>query len=181
MKKALLLCLTLIVMLCAGCEVSSSHESKVELNVDSDGKVNTKATSSVYAERVEDGKTINHSATMSVDKGTVKINASSTNAPKSDAPLSYTVEEADLSKGVVKIYGFFANDGKEPIKMKSVTISYTFYDNNGKVICKNESEILPVDLTVNPGATENLSFIINDPTAPDYKDGFDLKYDIYYE
>ena len=166
-------------MLCAGCEYSSSSETKTSVSVEEGGKV--KSTSTVYAERVENGKTTNHSATMSVDKGNVKLTTANSNAPQAKTPLSYTVEDADLNKGEVKIFGFLSNDNKETVKIKNVTISYTFYDNNGKVICRNESEVIPVNVSVAPNSDETLDLIINDPTAPNYKDGFDMKYTLTYE
>jgi len=155
-------------LLVSGCSYSASHSSEASFGVDANGKVETSASSSVYTERVENGKTVNQSASVAVGTGT---------AAKSKAGLSYTAEDADLRKGETEIDGYFTNNGSEPFKIHRVKISFDVYDENKKMIWSDESVIENLNIVVKPGgATETADFIIANPNAPAWTGAFNLEY-----
>lgn len=177
MKKIFFLCLVAALMLVSGCEYSVTHTSDASLSVDSNGKVDTSASSSVYTERTENGKTVNNSASVSVGSKGASANAGTSSAKQSVEGLSYTVEDADLRKGEAELDGYFTNNGSQPIKITSITLYMEFYDEKGKLIWADESEIKNINLVVKPGGKEIHDFVITNPDAPDFKGkSFDMKY-----
>ena len=177
MKKILFLCLAAALMLAGGCSYSASHSSEASFGVNSNGKVETSASSSVYTERVENGKTVNNSASVSVgNKGA----SAGTSSSRSEGGLIYTVEDADLRKGEVEIDGYFTNNGTKPVTVKQVNVAFSIYDEKGKLIWEDES-VMDVDILVKPNGTNmTADFVIHNPNAPDYRGSFDFKYRMEY-
>ena len=181
MKKIFSLCLVAAMMLVGGCEYSATHTSDASFSVDSNGKVDTSASSSVYTERTENGKTVNNSASVSVGNKGASANAGSSSSNHSEEGLSYTVEDVDLRKGEAELDGFFVNSGSQPIKVSAVTLYVSFYDEKGKLIWEDEGEFKDVNLVVKPSGKATFDFVIKNPEAPAFKGtSFDMRYRMVY-
>ncbi|MBO6179683.1 MAG: hypothetical protein J6O04_10945 [Selenomonadaceae bacterium] len=169
MKKLLCVVAAGILMIVGGCSCSSEHKTETAVGVNSNGKVETKVTSSVYTERTENGKTVNSKASVAVGSQGVNNEISG---------LSYIAEDADLRKGEAEIDGYFYNNGSNTVKINAVTLSFTFKDNNGKVIWEDTGKLDNLDLVVRPGEDVTYDFIVKNPNAPLYTGPFDMKYTI---
>lgn len=180
MKKLLLMCLLATAMTVSGCEYSATQTTESSFSVDANGKVETSASSSVYTERTENGKTVNNSASVSVGNKGAGASANTSTAAQSDEGLSFVAEDADLRKGEAEVSGYFANSGTNPIKINKINISMSFYDEKGKLIWNDETEINNINLTVKPGTKEPATLTIHNPQAPDFKGNFDMKYTMNY-
>ena len=180
MRKILLVCLVASIMLMGGCSYSVSHSKETSVGVDANGKIDASASTSVYTERVEDGKTVNHKASASVGSKGASAGVNQATSSSSEEGISFTVEDADLRKGEAEIVGYFTNDGSKSVKISKVYISFVFYDEKGKKIWEDDSEIENVNLVVNPGAKTKADFVITNSKAPRFDGSFDLKYHMEY-
>lgn len=166
-------------MLMGGCSYSFSHSTETSAGIGEDGKIDASASTSVYTERVENGKTVNNQVTASVgrrDESAADPKASA----RSGEGISYTVEDADLRKGEVEIVGVFANGGSQSIKIDKVYVSFVFYDEKGKKIWEDETVIENLNLVVKPGTKTPATFVVTNPKAPSFNGSFDMKYQIEY-
>lgn len=180
MKKILVLCLAAALIQVSGCSYSATHNSEASVEMNSNGKVETNALASIYTERVENGKTVNNSASVAVDSRGGSGNMKQTFSVKSEEGLAYTVKDADLRKGEAELDGYFVNSGSKQIKISTVFLTLEFYDEKGKLIWKDESEIKNLNLAVKPGEKATSNFVITNPDAPAHKGSFDMKYTMEY-
>ena len=180
MKKLLFIGLVTAAMAVSGCEYSASQTTETSFGVDSNGKVETNTTTSVYTERTENGKTVNNSASVSVGSKGTSANTNKSTAEQSAEGLSFTAMDADLRKGEAELVGYFSNSGTQPIKVNKVTLHITFSDVKGKIIWEDESEMDNINLTVAPGKKESATFTIKNPQAPAYSGDFDVTFNMDY-
>lgn len=180
MKKTTFVALVTAFMLSSGCSYSASQSSESSFSANSDGKVDISASSSVYTEKVENGKTTNNSASVAVNNKGASVNTEKSTSTHSDEGLTYTAVDADLRKGEAEIDGYFVNNGKNPVTIKEAHITLTFKDDKGKVIWQDETVINNLNLTVKPGEKAESNFVVTNPNAPAYSGSFDLDYHIEY-
>ncbi len=172
--------LAVMLVLTGGCSYSFSQSTETSVGVDADGKIDANATTSVYTERVENGKTVNHHASASVGRKGASAGAEQAASSHSEEGIAFTVEDADLRKGEAEIVGYFINDGPKPIKLGKVYLSFTFYDEKGKKIWEDETVVENFNLVVNSGEKAPADFVITNPQAPFFDGSFDLKYHMEY-
>lgn len=168
MKKILVLCLVAAVMLVSGCNVIRK----------SDADSNGNAMSSIYKERVEDGKTVGNNASVPVGNREASDGIENIFSFRSADGLSYMVEDADLRKGEAELNGYFVNSGSNPIKVDTVHLAVEFHDEEGKSIWKDEKEFKNLKLVVKPKEKKKHDFIITNPNAPAFDGDFDLRYEM---
>lgn len=180
MKKIFLISLAIALMILGGCSYSASHDSKASVNVSTDGKVETSASSAIYTERVENGKTTNNSATVEVSNKGASANSSKGSSKESADGLSYTAIDADIRKGEAEIDGYFVNNGKNTVKISEVHVTLTFKDDKGKLIWHGDTVIKNLNIVVKPGEKEESNFIITGANTPGYDGSFDMDYNIEY-
>ena len=180
MKKLLLVGLVTVAMTVGGCEYSATQSTETSFSVDANGKVETGASSSVYTERTENGKTVNNSASVSVGSKGASSSATKSTSTQSDEGLAFTAEDADLRKGEAELVGYFSNSGTQPVKINKVHLYMVFYDEKGKLVWEDETDIGNINLTVNPGKKEAATLTIKNPQAPDFKGNFDMKFNMDY-
>lgn len=181
MKKTTIIALGTILMLTSGCDYSSSSTSKSSFSVSSNGNVETKTSSTVYTERVENGKTVNNSATVLVTNKGASVNTEKLSVKESKAGLSYMADDADLRKGEAEIDGYFINSGKNTVKISKVFLTLTFKNEKGNIIWQDNTTINNLNIVVRPGEKTESNFIITNPNVPAYNGSFDMDYQIEYE
>ncbi len=167
-------------LLMNGCSYSFSQSTETSVGVDENGKIDATASTSVYTERIENGKTVNHQASASVGHKGASANAEKTASSPTEKGFAFTVEDADLRKGEAEIVGYFINDGPKPIKLGKVYLTFAFYDEKGGKIWEDETVIENYNLVVNSGAKAPADFVITNPNAPAFTGAFDLKYYVEY-
>ncbi len=177
MKKLFLAYLFTALMATGGCSYSWENTTETSVSVDSNGKVETSASSSVYSEKVENGKTVSNKASIAVKND----NAQKSATAKFDNDLSYTVEDADLRQGETEIFGYFMNNGQNTVTINSLTLSFTATGDNGKVIWEDGGEFSHLNLTIKPGQDVTYDFVIKNVKAPAYNGSFNLKYNVNYK